>query len=120
LSRTYVIRLPYPPVSGNRMSRAGRGRHYTPPVVRDYRDRVAAEVRSLGLRCQLPGPLRVEYTVAPPDRRARDADNVIKMVNDALTLAGFWLDDSNRVLVEYSYRWLDPLPGGSVVVEVLS
>ena len=70
----------------------------------------------------LGGPLAVSWLLSPPDRRARDVDNVRKVVADALTRAGFWVDDSNKVLVRETFDWHDPTPGGEVhlIVEVLA
>lgn len=63
---------------------------------------------------RLPGPLWVEWQVAPPDKRGRDEDNLRKVVQDAITLGGLWRDDSNRVIRATLFRWLDPVPGGAV------
>lgn len=43
---------------------------------------------------RLPGRLGVTITAHPPDRRARDLDNLTKSLLDSLTKAGVWSDDS--------------------------
>lgn len=45
-------------------------------------------------RFPLCGPLVVKFEVFPPDRRRRDFDNILKTVQDALTKAKLWEDDS--------------------------
>jgi Holliday junction resolvase RusA-like endonuclease len=70
----------------------------------------------------LAGPLSVSWLLGPPDNRARDVDNVRKVVADALTKSGFWKDDSNKVLVRESFEWTQAMPGGAIglTVEVLA
>lgn len=67
------------------LSRAGR----------KYRKRVAEQVRQQG-QPRLPDGARLVLTleVSPPDRRARDLSNIPKALEDALTHAGVWADDS--------------------------
>ena len=69
---------------------------------------------------QIPDRLALRLVVQAPDRRARDLDNTVKAVQDALTHAGVWLDDSqiDRLLVERG----PVVKGGmvSVTVEVMS
>ncbi len=38
--------------------------------------------------------LHVEIIFYPPDKRLRDLDNYLKALLDAITLTGFWTDDS--------------------------
>lgn len=58
----------------------------------------------------------VTLRVAPPDRRKRDLDNVVKPVFDALTRCCVWSDDCyvNRLLVERA----EPVKNGQVIVHV--
>lgn len=64
----------------------------------------------------MTGRLRVQIDVMPPDRRARDLDNLAKAVLDALTHAGVWEDDSQ--IDALSVRRLSPVRGGLVRVSV--
>jgi crossover junction endodeoxyribonuclease RusA len=117
VSRGYQLTLPYPVHSGNRAVRHARGLHYVSDKTLEYRTRVADIAGRLGLRARkLAGPLRVEFLLAPPDSRARDADNVLKVVKDALTKAGVWADDSNKVITELGVKWAPYLAEGGVVV----
>lgn len=119
-----TLELPYPPVTGNQAVRhAGRGVHYKTAVARGYESLVASTVRLARLTAQiapeaLTGPLVATWVLAPPDRRARDCDNVRKVVGDALTKAGLWQDDSNKVLVREVFEWTDPLSGGQILLTV--
>lgn len=124
--RSIELSLPYPP-SGNHSVRHGRGgAHWLSPQTIAYRAAVAREVSAYGLGhgsalAGLPGPLATAWLVMPPDDRARDSDNVLKVVRDALTKAGLWADDSNRVIRRESLAWGPKVKGGRIelVVEVL-
>ena len=116
---TYQAELPYPPLSGNRGSRTGQGRHYTPKELVSYRQQVAIACSRLGLaRLGLAGPLAVDYVLCAPDLRSRDADNVLKVLNDALTRARVWVDDSNRVIARTTVEWGPVTAGGAVLVVI--
>ena len=124
---TYEFALPWPSATGNHAVKHTRtGGHYKTREAKAYEALVARIVGGLGLGHQfgekpLGGPLAVSWLLSPPDRRARDVDNVRKVVADALTRAGFWADDSNKVLTRESFEWGDVSPGCEVniVVEVL-
>lgn len=124
---SYEFSLPWPEATGNHAVRHTRtGGHYKTPEARRYEAVVAQIVAGLGVGSlmgekPLGGPLAVSWLLSPPDRRARDLDNLRKVVADALTRAGFWSDDSNKVLVRESFEWSEPTAGGevSLLVEVL-
>lgn len=119
MSAVYVLEVPYPKASGNSHVRHGGGAHYLTKGARAYRSLVAVAAHAQGLHSRmLPGPLEVEFSIAPPDRRARDADNLLKPVLDALTNAGVWVDDSNRVIARTSVEWCDPEPGGRILLTI--
>lgn len=95
---TMTLTLPYPPSINTYW------RHVGPRVLisangRRYR-RAVGDAVLLGISAgqiakePLPGRLAVLVEAAPPDRRARDLDNTLKALLDALTHAGVWLDDS--------------------------
>lgn len=106
--------LPYPGHTGNKSVRHGGGRHYLTKEALAYRVQVASAVNPTGRLKPLPGPLHCDWLIAPPDLKARDIDNLLKVVKDALTKAGVWADDSNRVLPAGSWLWTDPVPGGRI------
>lgn len=91
-----VITLPFPP-SLNSIWRSvvvrGRVQVLLSAQGRAYRNRVIEQVARAG-RVPLTQRLGVELYVCPPDRRARDLSNIPKALEDALTHARFWADDS--------------------------
>lgn len=105
---TIHLTLPYPP-SVNAVWRAvvvrctpksKAGLPYRAKVLlssrgRQYRKQVLEHMNQQGRPC-IPGVprLAVTFDVHPPDRRRRDVSNIPKAVEDALTQAGLWTDDS--------------------------
>lgn len=128
LALTYEFQLPWPKVLGNHATKHTRaGGHYKVPEAVAYDALVGQIVASMGMgrltsQKPLDGPLSVSWLLGPPDSRARDVDNVRKVVADALTKAGFWKDDSCKVLVREAFEWTKPTPGGAIglTVEVLA
>lgn len=110
-----VIELPYPTSTGNHAVRHGAGGHYLTKGALAYRMAVA---QALAGRRAPAGAIRTDWLLAPPTAAARDFDNLMKVVADALTQAGFWVDDSNRILVRGSWEWTAPVQGGRVWLEV--
>lgn len=127
-SLTYEFELPWPKVLGNHATKHTRaGGHYKVPEAVAYDALVGQIVASMGMgrltsQKPLDGPLSVSWLLGPPDNRARDVDNVRKVVADALTKSGFWKDDSNKVLVREAFEWTQAMPGGAIglTVEVLA
>ncbi len=121
---SWTMTLPWPP-STNRIWRnvavSGKPRTLLSQEGRVYRKAAADAclVAKLAGK-QIPDRLALRLVVQAPDRRARDLDNTVKAVQDALTHAGVWLDDSqiDRLLVERG----PVVKGGmvSVTVEVMS
>lgn len=117
--RQWRLELPYPPGTGNHSVRHVRGRHYLTAQAKAYRGEVAVAAHRAGMAGRkLLGPLRVRYVAAPPDRRERDSDNVEKPLKDALTKAGVWASDSNKVIRSSTFEWAEPMAGGSLLVVI--
>ncbi|HHI8351543.1 TPA: crossover junction endodeoxyribonuclease RusA [Escherichia coli] len=89
---TYSITLPWPP-SNNRYYRHNRGRTHISAEGQAYRDNVARIIKNAMLDIGLAIPVKIRIECHMPDRRRRDLDNLQKAAFDALTKAGFWLDD---------------------------
>lgn len=118
--RSILVTIPYPRISGNSAVRhTGKGRHYKQAGAKAYEALVLTALDKVGLVGRsLAGPLAAEFVLLPPDSRARDADNALKVVKDALTKARFWVDDSNRVVTSTAVEWGDPVPGGLIELRV--
>ncbi|WP_052984272.1 crossover junction endodeoxyribonuclease RusA, partial [Shigella sonnei] len=93
---TYSITLPWPP-SNNRYYRHNRGRTHISAEGQAYRDNVTRIIKNAMLDIGLAMPVKIRIECHMPDRRRRDLDNLQKAAFDALTKAGFWLDDAQVV-----------------------
>lgn len=102
-SGVLTFTLPFPP-SLNSIWRAtvitGKDRRPQARILlsqegRQYRRAVRDIIRALHNPSTPPGArLALHLHVCPPDRRARDLSNLPKALEDALTHAGVWADDS--------------------------
>jgi crossover junction endodeoxyribonuclease RusA len=103
-----LLMLPYPPLSGNHANRQGLGRTYKRPEAVAYELEIKRRiVTSRYAGATIDEPIAIELQVWPPDRRARDQTNVCKVLEDALTRAKFWADDSNRIIKRTTFQWHD-------------
>lgn len=96
------INFPYPP-SINHLWRRGRNFTYLSSEGRIFYARVVPEVKKQQRDvATFTGRLSVSIKLFPPDFRRRDIDNTVKVIFDALTKAGIWLDDSqvDRLKIE--------------------
>lgn len=89
-----TIVIPFPYASGNHAWKHSKGRHYLTEKAKKYYWDVTYLCRAQNAVWRLEGSLEVEVMIYPPDKRKRDLDNVWKVAADALTKAGFWVDDS--------------------------
>lgn len=98
------LKLPFPP-SANKywrsrivVPRSGKAfvNTYVSEDAKRYRRNVAAAVVEWLGRVPTPTvePVKLDVLVYQPDRRKRDADNLLKCLLDSLTHAAVWLDDS--------------------------
>lgn len=72
------------------------GRKVLTKQQRAFRAAVASVVKTKRATLQ---NLVVKIYYRPPDKRRRDVDNYIKAIFDALTAAGYWIDDAQSVSV---------------------
>lgn len=109
--------IPYPTTTGNHVwKHTTKGKHYITAKGRDYFADVKMAVMQQGGHIACDQPIVVQCLLYPPDKRRRDMDNAWKVIGDALTKAGVWVDDAliRRLLIE----WMDPVKGGKVVVSI--
>lgn len=88
-----TITLPWPP-SVNRYWLRHQGRVLISREGLTFRDRVGKEVVVQQVPRFGTARLAMVVDVHPPDRRARDLDNLTKSVLDALEAAGVYQDDA--------------------------
>ncbi|GAB6184581.1 RusA family crossover junction endodeoxyribonuclease [Thermopirellula anaerolimosa] len=113
-----TVELSYPPSVNHYWRRVGP-RTLISRQGRAYRRDVATAVRRIDHaadRLPLTGPLRVEVSLYPPDRRRRDLDNALKALLDALQHAGVYPDDS--LIEQLSVEKRDVVKGGKAVVTI--
>lgn len=116
-----ILRLPYPPTVNTYWRHITRGALAGRVLISARGRAFRSEVNKAALAWdnrpfRLIGPLSVEITVFPPDRRKRDLDNLPKAILDALQHAGVYADDSqiHRLLIELGAVQ----PPGCVVVAI--
>ncbi|VDA96318.1 Crossover junction endodeoxyribonuclease RusA [Escherichia coli] len=111
---TYNITLPWPP-SNNRYYRHNRGRTHISAEGQAYRENVARIIKTqCWISAAMPVKIRIECHM--PDRRRRDLDNLQKAAFDALTKAGFWLDDAQ--VVDYRVVKMPVVKGGKLELTI--
>lgn len=112
---TYSITLPWPP-SNNRYYRHNRGRTHISAEGQAYRDNIARIIKGSMLDIGLAMPVKIRIECHMPDRRRRDLDNLQKAAFDALTKAGFWLDDAQ--VVDYRVVKMPVTKGGRLELTI--
>lgn len=112
------LTIPYPPSVNTYWGFHSHRRFLTPKA-----NQFKAKISELVIENKVPklGDARIELTITlyPPDKRARDIDNVLKCCIDALCQAGVF-DDDSQVDVLLVLRG-DIVKGGKaeVFIEVL-
>lgn len=81
-----------------------------------YRDLVAEIIKEEMLDIGITSPLKVRIECHMPDRRRRDLDNLQKAAFDALTKAGFWMDDVQ--VVDYRVVKMPVVKGGRLELTI--
>ncbi len=116
-----VIRftIPVTPQSVQHGSRHGRGHFYSDPKKKKYIDSIIAESKhhapdkphhgpvAVSMSFYLERPSWITSPVALPAWQIRgiDDDNIYKGTKDALTKAGYWMDDSQICQSHLSMWW---------------
>lgn len=91
MSQPLTLTLPWPP-SVNTYWRRVNNRTILSAKAREYRANVTAD--AVAARRFGTARLAISIVASPPDRRARDLDNLSKGILDALAHAGVFADDS--------------------------
>lgn len=85
-------------------------------AARAYRIEVSTRVGAQRMRQHLTGRLSLCVEAYPPDRRARDLDNLLKAVQDSLQHAGVYVSDSQIDSLQVVRCGI--VKGGKIVVAV--
>ena len=86
--------FPMPPSINDYYGRRPSGGVYIKKEGKEFREKVVAKVMdSYGDFPTFTEPVRVVVDRYPPDRRRRDADNILKALLDAIKHAGVYRDD---------------------------
>lgn len=109
--------LDWPP-TGNHCYTVARGRKILATKGRRYRDATIARIIEQAQGQSVQGRLRVIILVSPPDRRARDLDNLIKLPLDCLQKAGVIVNDAH--IDDLSVKRLHPCLDGLMQIYVSS
>jgi crossover junction endodeoxyribonuclease RusA len=114
-----ILNLPYPPTINHYWRHVGR-KVLISAGGRAFRQNVLAEVvHSHGnARFAAADRLAVAITVAPPDRRKRDLDNLLKPLLDALEKAGIYANDAQIDDLFISRLPVDPAGVGKIQVTI--
>ncbi len=87
--------IPWPPTVNHSTRPDGKGGRLLTAAHKQFRADVAAIVVDCGLHLEpLAGRLKVTIHASPPDKRARDLDNLQKAILDAIQHAGVYADDA--------------------------
>ena len=112
--------MPWPPSVNSCWKPVGRGkssRMMLTPGVKAYRQLAwYMLVQQRVPRGRLAQPIAISIVAHPPDLRARDIDNLLKVSIDALTLAGVLEDD--KWIEELSIRRASVVKDGLLRVEL--
>ncbi|MFA8674128.1 crossover junction endodeoxyribonuclease RusA [Escherichia coli] len=96
--------------------RHNRGRTHVSAEGQAYCDNVARIIKNAMLDIGLAMPVKIRIECHMPDRRRRDLDNLQKASFDALTKAGFWLDDAQ--VVDYRVVKMPVTKGGRLELTI--
>lgn len=111
------ITIPFPPYSGNNYKgRAKNGGVFVKPEITKFQRDVYYLVRLAKLKAFI-GPAEIHLHVFEPNRRARDADNVMKPTFDALQFGRLIEKDSQfrRVIFDFDE---DVKKDGEIIVRI--
>mgnify|MGYP001617154248 CR=1 FL=1 len=111
------LTLPWPPSANHYVRHTRAGKHYVTQAVKTFRLEVWNESKQRRIPLQT-GPLVLHIEAHPPDKRRRDADNLVKCTADALQKAGVVADDYQFEIV--TVKRMEPIKGGVLQVRIYS
>lgn len=109
-----ALTLPYPPTVNGLWVPIARGKLVKSAAYRTWITLAGWEAKA-SKPDKIKGPYKISLTVVPPDRRRRDADNILKAVSDLLVSLHIIEDDS--LCRELHVYWnAEPQTDGQLVV----
>lgn len=112
---TVALRLPWPPSLNHYWRRSRQGGMHISAEGKAYKRQVGIYAASEGVRVPMTGRLAVEIHAYPPDRRARDLDNLQKALLDALE-GSVYANDSQ--IDDLRILRCERVPGGQMTITV--
>lgn len=110
-----TITLPLSPTINHAYGHNKFGGKYLKPAGKKYRQHVAEIVAEAGIKT-LEGRVSVFAAIHAKDKRRQDIDNRAKILLDALTHAGLWVDDEQ--LDELHLVRGEIVKGGKIVLVI--
>lgn len=119
MSEPVPIQLQYPP-SANSIWRNVDGKTLLSKTYRAWKNQALWDLK-FQKPAKVLGPYRLTIIATRPDKRARDLDNLVKPLGDALTPAGIIRDDSDAqsILIAWSASKPDRNGGVSITLEAV-
>lgn len=111
------ITIPFPPYSGNNYKgRSKDGKTYVRREIKQYCSHVFYLAKQAKLK-EFTGPAEIHLHVFEPNRRERDADNVMKPTFDAVQFGQLVKKDSQfrRVIFDFDE---DVKKGGEIMIRI--
>lgn len=110
------LQLPWAIAYGSYYTQTRWGKHLSVKG-KKFKDAVAVECQEQNVfGARIDKPVELSVIFYPPDRRIRDLDNHLKSLQDALTEAQVWEDDS---LVDQGHQYRGNVcKGGRVLVRI--
>lgn len=110
-----ALTLPIPPTINHYYGQRRGGARYIKPAGIAFRKDVAEIIAEAGHKT-IEGRVALFAAIYPADKRRQDLDNRSKALQDALTHAGLWLDDSQ--IDELTLVRKEVVKGGMVKIVV--
>ncbi len=117
LKTSLRLYLPFPQ-SVNDLYSTVRNRRVLSAKGRAYHKEVCAIVLAEGKNVKLTGRVSYALVLYPPDKRRRDLSNYVKVLEDSLTQANFWADDSQ--VCAFRVEWGEVRARGAAYIKIWS
>lgn len=110
-----MITIPFPPSVNHYYRNGKKGRKIVCDKGKAHREQVWAICRNLGVQ-PTRKKIAATFVCHRPDKRRRDLSNLLKCLEDSLTMGGMWHDDSQ--IVDLRIMWADETAEETLTFEV--